>query len=307
MSVKSSLVRACNQITPALVPRDIFWRLSVIAVYGLVVIGVIQPLSAQTAFVLATVTLAICLIVQGALHPVIRYIGAFQNSGRVDKSHWWKMARSFWLASVVAGATPMLTVVAVGLVERPEVTGPFFAALKTAQLMTLLLLAANLAATPLVSRHCGVGDTDTVRQICQLVSAVASGFALLGLVVFFIFGEQVLGLFGASFVAAQPELMVLSIGFACSAIGGPNAILMQIADQEPSFARLSLGWNGLGVAAMIPGVMAFGTIGAAVAFAGATIGWNVHAWVLCRRRIGIDPSVFGFILPAPIVDCASKS
>jgi len=138
-----------------------------------------------------------------------------------------------------------------------------------------------------------------VRKICQSVSAAAGGFAALGLVVFWVFGEQILGLFGPEYAGARPELLILSLGFAVSAAGGLNAILMQMAGQEKAFARLSLVWNAFGVAALIPAVWVFGTLGAAWVVALTTIAWNVHAWHLCRRRIGIDPSLLGFALPSP--------
>jgi len=296
---QSSVQRAQDRILIAMVPRDILWRLSVIALAGLVILGVLPQFAPVTAFVLCAATLALWLLVQAVLDPATRYVSAIRGGGTPDRAAWWSMSRHFWLASVVTVAGPNLAVVAIGLVLEPAQTAPFFAALKTAQLMTLLLLASNLAATPMISRHYSQGEYGAVRQICQTVSATAGGFALLGLLVFSAAGGLALGLFGAGYAVSKPELMVLSVGFAISAAGGPNGILMQMAGQERAFARLSLAWNGLSVLVMLPAVWAFGTLGAAWAVSLATIAWNVHAWILCRRRIGVDPSMLGFFLQSP--------
>ncbi|WP_170760852.1 lipopolysaccharide biosynthesis protein [Ruegeria lacuscaerulensis] len=296
---QSSVLRTRNRVIGALAPRDILWRLSVIGVAGLVILGVLPPLEPVWAFLLCAGTLVFWLVVQSGIDPATRYFEVLKRRGTPLTQNWWDMTRSFWLASVVIVSGPNLAVVAIGLVMTPDQTAPFFAALKTAQLMTLLLLAANLAATPLISRAYAEGEHDTVRKICQFVSAAAGGFAALGLMAFWVFGGLALSLFGPDYAVAKPELLVLSFGFAISAAGGLNGILMQMTGQEKSFARLSLIWNAVGLAALIPVVWVFGTLGAAWAVALTTIAWNVHAWVLCRSRIGIDPSLLGFVLPAP--------
>ncbi len=296
---QSSVLRAQNKVVGALAPRDILWRLSVISVTGLVILGVLPPLEPAWAILLCTGTLVFWLIVQARFDSATKYTEVFKDRHPSQKREWWGMTKSFWLASVVIISGPNLAVVAIGVVLSPEQTAPFFAALKTAQLMTLLLLAANLAATPLISRAYSEGEHETVRKICQSVSAAAGGFAALGLVAFWTFGGTALSLFGPDYAVAKPELLVLSLGFAVSAAGGLNGILMQMAGQEKPFARLSLIWNAIGLAVLIPVVWVFGTLGAAWTVALTTISWNVHAWVLCRRRIGIDPSLLGFALPLP--------
>ncbi|UWQ83337.1 lipopolysaccharide biosynthesis protein [Leisingera caerulea] len=294
---QSSVLRTQNRILSALVPRDILWRLSVIAAAGLVMLGILPQLEPTGAFLLCAGTLAFWLLVQSRFDPATRYRTAIAGPRTPHTAEWRGMSKSFWLASVVIVSGPNLAVVAIGLVMSPEKTAPFFAALKTAQLMTLLLLAANLAVTPMISRAYAEGARGTLRKICQSVSAAAGGFAALGMVAFWAFGGFALSLFGAGYATAKPELLILSFGFAVSAAGGPNGILMQMAGQEKAFARLSLIWNAAGLAALVPAVWAFGTLGAASVVALSTIAWNVHAWYLCRSRIGIDPSLLGFILP----------
>lgn len=296
---QSSILRTQNRIVGALAPRDILWRLSVIGLAGLVIFGALPTLGPGAALLLCAITLVFWLAVQSLIDPATRYVSVIRARGKFHSADWWGMSKSFWLASVVIVSGPNLAVVAIGVVMTPEQTAPFFAALKTAQLMTLLLLAANLAATPAISRAYSKGALETVRKICQSTSAAAGGFAALGLLIFWMFGGFALKLFGPGFAAAKPELLVLSFGFAVSAASGLNGILMQMAGQEKAFARLSLVWNVIGLAALIPVTWAYGTLGAAWAVALTTIAWNVHAWWLCRHRIGIDPSLLGFVLSTP--------
>ncbi|WP_420583934.1 lipopolysaccharide biosynthesis protein [Ruegeria sp.] len=297
--LQSSVLRTQNRIVSALAPRDILWRLTVIAVAGLVLLNILPKLSPVWAFLLCAGSLIFWLVVQASLAPVTRYQKGFKESSVAQRRGWWAMSQSFWLASVVVVSGPNLAVVVIGLIMNPEQTAPFFAALKTAQLMTLLLLAANLAATPVISKAYAEGAHEKLRSICRLVSGAAGGFAALGLVVFWAFGDVVLGMFGAGYAVAKPELLVMSLGFAFSAASGLNGILMQMAGQEKAFARLSLGWNFVGLAALIPMVSAYGTFGGACAVALTTIAWNIQAWILCRCRIGTDPSLLGFLLPDP--------
>ena len=304
---QSSVLRAQGHMMGALLPRDVLWRIGVITVAGLSITGVISPLSSVSAIALCAAILTLLLIGQSNLDPATRYHSALKGRTQSQAKEWRKLSTSFWVASVVTVAAPNLSVVAIGSVHSPLETGPFFAALKTAQLLTLVLLASNLAATPLISRAHRDGDTAEVRKICRFISGAAGAFAIVGMLALVVTGKMALSVFGSGFTVAYADLLIIGLGFAVSAICGPNGVLLQMAGEEGSFARLSLFWNGVGTIGLVPAVWLNGTIGAAVIICITTIAWNLHAWVLCRTRVGIDPSIVGVILPAPTIRSAKRS
>ena len=117
---QSSVLRTQNRILGALVPRDILWRLSVIAAAGLVMLGILPQLEPAGAFLLCAGTLAFWLLVQSRFDPATRYRTAIAGPRTPHTAEWRDMSKSFWLASVVIVSGPNLAVVAIGLVMSPE-------------------------------------------------------------------------------------------------------------------------------------------------------------------------------------------
>lgn len=292
---QTSIIRTHGSLFWAIAPREIIWRVAVIIVAMLSVHGLAPMLNATVALVAMTVLLAVALGLQTVASAVTRYWVSLSGAKAFDMVAWKSMAKSFSLSTVVTFITPNIAVVLIGLVLDPTDSGPFFAALKTAQLMTLFLLASNIVATPLLSKYWARGDRIAVQRACATVSASAGLFAIISFAIIVLFGEQLLRFFGVGFEAAQPELIVMALGFAFSALNGPNGALLQMAGLQAKFARIVLVTGALSLIALVPLTVWGGAVGAASAILFSTVSWNIWGWFECRRSLKIDTSVLGVV------------
>ena len=96
---------------------------------------------------------------------------------------------------------------------------------------------------------------------------------------------------GPHFAAQQWVLIVLAIGTAFQAAGGPAAAILQLTGHEGQYVPVvaaNVALRLLGFVILIPWLGVLGAaISATVSLALATIVLNV----LCRRRTGVDPSI----------------
>jgi O-antigen/teichoic acid export membrane protein len=115
---------------------------------------------------------------------------------------------------------------------------------------------------------------------------VAGGFLVI------MFGaEPILGLFGPSFVAQKWTLIILATGTALSAAGGPAAAILMIAGYEgryPLIVAANMILRFIGFSILIP---ILGLQGAALSTAISLGVIAVALNVLCRRWVGLDPSI----------------
>ncbi len=292
---QTSIIRTNGKLFWALAPRELIWRIAVILVAMLSIYNVTPAMSAVDCLTAMSILLLLSLGLQTLSSPVTRYWISLSGEKTIESAAWTSMAKSFWLTTVVTFITPNIAVVLIGLVLDPIQSGPFFAALKTAQLMTLFLLASNIVATPLLSKYWARGDQATVQRVCSTIAVSAGLFSVISLVVIVILGDQLLGFFGAGFEAARPELIVMSVGFAFSALNGPNGALLQMAGRQARFARIVLITGTLSVIVLVPLTVWGGTLGAAWAILFSTVSWNVWGWFECRRELKIDTSILGGI------------
>jgi O-antigen/teichoic acid export membrane protein len=92
--------------------------------------------------------------------------------------------------------------------------------------------------------------------------------------------------------------MALSIGTATAALGGPLTHLLLLTGRESTYIRVL----AVGTLARYAGIVCFGWFaglaGAAIANAVAMVLVTLVLTVLCRRLVGVDPSIL--VLASPL-------
>lgn len=288
---QSHVLRALGGVTLALAPRDLLWRLLVIAAAAAIVFGLVPPVGAAVWLWALALSLLVIVAGQALLHPATRPRALFKAAAAYERDEWRQARLALWAASVVHTGGAALAVILLEGSLGPEAAGPFFAALRTAQLLNLLLLATNIVSAPLISREITSGNWAGVQRICTLVSVGAGGFALLAFLVVLFQGSTLLGLFGSDFAVAAPALALLAAGYLVNTVAGPVGALLQMSGNERIHFWTLLAGNGLGLAALPVGVQLFGMVGAALILSLATVTCSIAGWAFARRRLGVDPSV----------------
>src|SRR5690606_28781952 len=148
---QSHLLRTVTGMWVALAPRDLCWRALVIALAAASALGFLPSLDAASGLLLLTLTPPAMLSVQAWLHPLTRPGNLLFAPAAGRSPLWRRAALGLWGNVIVQTAAPNLAVVGIGLLLTPAETGPFFAALRTAMLLSLFSLAASMVATPLLA------------------------------------------------------------------------------------------------------------------------------------------------------------
>ncbi|HMT15535.1 MAG TPA: oligosaccharide flippase family protein, partial [Aestuariivirga sp.] len=195
----ASLLRAMGKTFLSLMPRDVIWRIMII-IAALSGIASGLHFSAATALAITTATLLAVVVPQTpyALRQVNHQAPAPAAS---DLPLWRGATLPLWGAGILYVLVQQFDVVIAGIYLTPAETGAYFAAQKTAGLLTLLLIAGNLVAGPLIATYYHAGDIAKLQRMTNIIAVAVAAPTPFGLIFLAIAGSFLLGLFGAGFVA----------------------------------------------------------------------------------------------------------
>lgn len=289
----SAALRAQGSLWTAQIPRDILWRLAMpIAVLGLFAIGVV--LSGPDALVLSSALLVGAL----GLQYWLALRGGYElRPGWVGTSLYWseRGAISRWLmvGALVETLALNADVIVVGLLSGLDDSALYFNALRTAGLMTLISYAIVLVMAPVITRHYYAGDLRKTQLVTTAGAWAGFSFALCMFIVFIVFGDEILSLFGPAYDSGHWVLVLIAAGLLVDAATGPSRTLMMTTGHERMFvyALGAITLAGLIAQALILPV--YGLVGVAAINMLARLASQAFMAIWCVTRIGIDPSIFG--------------
>jgi O-antigen/teichoic acid export membrane protein len=292
----TNLLRAQGSTIVSMLPRDVLWRiLSPLAMALCLWLGVAA--TSQTALIVTAAALAILVIwqVDQARRSVATQ--ATGNTGTFDSRHLMPSLMPLWASGVIFAMIQQFDVVVVGSLLGPAEAGGYFAAQKTAMLLSLVLIAGGLATAPTMAALYHSGRHAELQRLCRKLALAIAVVSALGFVLLLLLGKYLLAFFDPSFVSAYPVLVVVACGCLVDAVSGPNAYLMQMTNYERHYLWIMVGCYVLVLAGQLLLIPHLGVIGAALSSAGGVICWNVCAIFVLRRKAGLDPSLFSILLP----------
>jgi O-antigen/teichoic acid export membrane protein len=298
----SSALRAQGSVWTALSPRDIIWRLGLpLVVVALWYAGV--TLSGAGALLLTAAVLGLSLALQYLLAGARDYEIAVGTGGL---GAYWRAhgtsSRSFFLGTVLDSAALNVDIILVGLLVAPAAAGIYFNAFRTAGLLTLFMFAITLVVAPMVARHYHAGEMRKAQAITALCAWAGFVFSLAVFAGFLLFGDLILGLFGAGQEQGKLILILLSVGLLFDAATGPSRIVLMMTGHERAYVRIFGSIVVAGMLVQLAVIPVFGLVGAAVmnmiarAAAQLAIAWFAH------RRIGLDTTLLGAFLVNRLAD-----
>lgn len=300
----SSALRAQGSLWTALLPRDIFWRLTLPGlVLGLFAIGVV--LSGPDALVLSAALLLGILALQMLVATRRGYTILPARGLAPIRDHWrqWGgLSRWLLLGALIETAALNADIILVGLMLDLESSGLYFNAFRTAGLMTLFTFAIELVIAPMVAEHFHAGNMRKAQAITALCAWAGFAFSLVIFAGFALFGDEILGLFGATYADGWLILMLLSFGLLFDAITGPSKIVMMMTGHERPYVAIFGAIMGLGFLLQILVIPVWGLVGAAALNMASRIVAQLGIALWCRYRIGLDTSLVGVFAIARLRD-----
>jgi O-antigen/teichoic acid export membrane protein len=292
-------LRAQNSVVASMLPRDVLWRI-LAPVCALIVVWSGYMLNSNLAIYICASVLLALLIFQIAVVRTNMKKNVVQLPAVSDWAGTRKSLLPLWSAGIIFAMIQQMDVVVVGFLANAGETGAYFAAQKTATLLSLVLIAGGLVTAPMMAALYEKKQTQELQKLCrQMVIAIAA-VTLLGFLFLVLSGNILLSIFNPSFTSAYYILLILAFGAMIDAVSGPTAYLMQMTSLETVYARMLAVIYVFVFVLQFIFIPKYGVIAAALANASGVIVWNCVSIYFLRKKIGVDPSLFGIFFPTKV-------
>lgn len=294
--MQAALFRSYDMIFLAIAPHDVIWRVAAL-VCAFAVMNVGGSLDASSAMVVSGGTLALVVVVQAIMGwrrmPKVAKQGAAALSTRL----WVKTGLPIWGAALCIRATQYLAVMLAGLTLSLTDAALFFAALKTARLLSMPLDAGGVIGQPMLGRALHSDKLSDGQRICVILAVCVTAVSFTGYLILVFGGQLVLRQFGEAYVAAYHAMLIIGAGVLFNAMSGPTSfIMLAVGAERRNLLYLSVS-NGLGLLALAALGARYGLEGAATGYAIGLVGWNIMVWRWSRVNLGIDPTILAMVFP----------
>ncbi len=180
--------------------------------------------------------------------------------------------------------TPTLVL---GVLATAEEVAFYSISQRTANLMTFTLLAYNsVAASRIAARHSG-GESGSIDRLIKAGAEFVLYTTFPVLLVFLIFPDFILSIFGEDFRQAATALQIIVIGQFINICAGPASILLLMTDHERLLRNNTIITAIFCITSSIVLIYFFGLIGAAIASAISLAMHNVLHSITAYRKLGI--------------------
>jgi O-antigen/teichoic acid export membrane protein len=296
----AGILRAQNSVVISMLPRDVLWRIFA-PLFALAFVWGGYVLSSSSAvYICAFVLLA---LLAGQVFAI--YSNLKQSAVHLPAvSDWAGTRRSLlplWGAGIIFAMIQQMDVVVVGFLLNASETGAYFAAQKTAALLSLVLIAGGLVTAPIMAAMYEKKQITELQKLCGQMAVAIACVTFCGFLFLVFTGNLLLSIFNPSFTSAYYILLILAFGAMIDAVSGPTAYLMQMTSLETVYARMLAIVYVLVFALQFIFIPRYGVIAAALSNAAGVVIWNCVSIYFLRKKIGVDPSLLGIFFPVRVL------
>jgi O-antigen/teichoic acid export membrane protein len=256
-----------------------------------------DSIRAPTAMLVNFAALTVALIVGGwwikrATPPAARVCESATDGG-----NWMRLSLPLCLISGVSVLLQESSVILIGWLDDPASAGIYSVAVRLVRLMALGMAAGNAISRPLFSELQTRNDRAELQRVTSLAALISLAGALACGVVLLAGRWLALGMFGPAFEAGAGVIAILAAGQLINAAMGPTSELLTMTGHERTSARILIMVALLSLVVGYPAIRFYGMTGAAVVASGIVCLQNLWSWFEVRRRIGVDSSPLGLLIP----------
>lgn len=297
MALGAQVGRAFGWVIAAFSPVQVWYPLFLLVIAGTFVLGGFA-LTARALMIAAVMVMTACVLAQAVL-----YAGRLRSRLRNvpphhDQRTWLRVAAPLLLIDGFTALINYSDLLMVGLFLGPSEVAFYYAATRTATLVTFFHASIAALSGPKVAALYSQGRIDDVRELFR---GIAPWIALPSLAVTIVLvggGAFLLQLFGEGFEAGLPALILLAIGNLVSSLNGPAATLLNMTGHQDTTAKVYAVAAATNIALNALFIPRFGLTGAALATAlsagmmsfwlvfvsNRTLGISSATWLNWRRR-----------------------
>ena len=164
--------------------------------------------------------------------------------------------------------------------------GIYNVVLKLSMLAYMGLMAVNSIAAPKFSEIHSSGDIDALKKIVQQSTKTIFWVTFPVILLFLIFPDTILGVFGDEFKLAVMALIILSISKMFSAISGSVGTFLQMVGKQNVFQNILIFTAIINIVLNYTLIPKYGIDGAAFASAISGVIWNVLMIIYIKKNFG---------------------
>jgi O-antigen/teichoic acid export membrane protein len=180
----------------------------------------------------------------------------------------------------------------IGVLLDPSEVGVYNAATKTSYLALFVYTAVEAIAAPTIASLYTKGDRAQMQKVVTAMAHLVFWPTMVITLFLIAFGNHILGLFGAEFVAAQSPLAILILGQLVNAATGPVGYMLDLTGHQDQSARVRCCTAVINIVLNYILIPKFGIVGAAIATAVAVSLDNLVIYFLAVKYIGVHASIF---------------
>ena len=212
-----------------------------------------------------------------------------------DDRAWARSALPFLFIGGMQIINHQMDIVMLGGFMGAETVAIYRVAARVAELIVLVLSAANIVLQPTIAKLYAVNDMQRLQRVATQSARVVFLITLPIAILLIVFSQRILLIFGEKFTEGSTALTILICGQLVNATIGSVGNLLGMTEHERDIAK------GVAIAAVVNVTLnailipLWGIEGAATATATSLLVWNLILLVQVVKKIGIYPTALGRI------------
>ena len=173
-----------------------------------------------------------------------------------------------------------------GITNNTEEVGVYYAAFRLSMFAAVSLMAVNSIASPKFAEMFAENDIQGLKKVIQQSTKLIFWTSAPLLVIFFIFPQFFLGLFGEEFKLGVTAFILMSFGRLISSLSGSVGNVLQMTGNQNIYAKILLLGAILNVLLNLILIPRYGINGAALASMCSLIAWNISMVLVIKNKFG---------------------
>jgi O-antigen/teichoic acid export membrane protein len=185
-----------------------------------------------------------------------------------------------------------INIVTVGFFLNPDQLAIFNASFRVAVLIAFGSQSIDAILLPRFSQLYAAKDSVNLQRIIALTTQLKFWSSLCGLVIFMVFGKEILSCFGKEFLQGYNSLKLLALAQVIRAAVGPLAQVLSLTGHHAYCLFVSILSTIVMLVLNVFLIDSFGLVGASITVVAVIALESILLSSACINRLGIDASVF---------------
>lgn len=269
--------------------REIIWRVTLLAVVVQATFG--NGLTPAQFFVAGAAGMALSLLFQS--RAIWRKLSRepIRAVRQDDRGEWLKRGRDMWLSAIVEAASQYADVILIGYFASPAIAGDYFVAARIANIFLMVQTGLNTYSFTHSANLYFSGQKQKLQDILRALVSVAAALVAPVLLLIYVFGEQILMIFGQRYASVYPTLVVLATACFIMSLSGSASVILLTTGHEKLYSRVITAATLARMTLTAILAMTYGAFGAACGWAIVNAPLFIGLALICRRVCGVDPSI----------------